>query len=355
MSFRENRHLVCRRTRKCTVSCCKSTTHNNWFLRSFYNMSASVCAFVLTLSALSEATGLLSAPTDVHLTSYNMDLVLRWTQTNEAVSGLTYTTEYKTSVTPDYTVGCVNISSLECHFTRLIPHSISENGKYTGRVRAQLGLKSSAWVESGNITLDQHTIIGPPNVSLTSHGAAIEVAIEDPVFAISALRNVYNYATYNITYWKNSQKEKTRHISNVKQNRVTLSALEPWTKYCVQVHINTERNPKPSQLSEIVCVKTSNVEEGPWKATVVTSVLMLLALGLVVLVVVYWKRILNTLCPKDTLPQHFKEYLLTPPDSTVFQAIQRDQPQEETYFCASIISNDLLPHVNSSDCPGERC
>lgn len=51
-------------------------------------------------------------------------------------------------------------------------------------------------------------IIGPPNVSLTSHGAAIEVAIEDPVFAISALRNVYNYATYNITYWKNSQKEK---------------------------------------------------------------------------------------------------------------------------------------------------
>lgn len=42
-------------------------------------------------------------------------------------------------------------------------------------------------------------------------------------------------------------------------------------------------------------------------AAVVTFVVMAVAVTVVVVTVVYWKKISVFLCPKDTLPQHFKE------------------------------------------------
>ncbi|KAF3842769.1 hypothetical protein F7725_001618 [Dissostichus mawsoni] len=156
-----------------------------------------------------------------------------------------------------YRASCVNISTLECDFTR-IPQSIYQFGKYTGRVRAQSGTETSAWVESNNITLDRETFITSPNVSLLSNAAAIEVIIQDPVFRISSLRALYSSATYNITYWQDGQRQKTKNMSNILQNRVVLSDLEPWTRYCVQVQISTGRRPNHlSQPSTAVCESTT--------------------------------------------------------------------------------------------------
>ena len=42
-------------------------------------------------------------------------------------------------------------------------------------------------------------------------------------------------------------------------------------------------------------------------AAVVTFVVMAMSVALVVVLVVYRKHISHFLCPKDTLPQHFKE------------------------------------------------
>ncbi|XP_034429295.1 interleukin-10 receptor subunit beta-like [Hippoglossus hippoglossus] len=305
-------------------------------------MSAIITAFLLTLSTLCQPTvvlGFLNGPTNVNLTSYNMNLVLRWNPSKGAANNLVYRTEYKTSVTT-YTTGCVNISTLECDFTRLIHPSITENGKYTGRVRAQLGSESSAWVESNHITLDKDTIIGSPNVSLLSNGAAIEVSIKDPVMVISTLRNVYNFATYEITYWKDSQKDKAKPISDIQQNRVVLNDLDPWTKYCVQVQIKILRNTNPSKLSRIVCESTTNEQEPPWVAAMLTFVFMAIAVALVVIVVVYRKSISHFLCPTDTLPQHFKEYLLAPPNSNIYLVMQNSHPPEEIYHKVRIIEDD---------------
>lgn len=48
-------------------------------------------------------------------------------------------------------------------------------------------------------------------------------------------------------------------------------------------------------------------EAAPWVAAIVTFVFMAMAVALVVVAVVYRERISNFLCPKDALPQHFKE------------------------------------------------
>lgn len=73
--------------------------------------------------------------------------------------------------------------------------------------------------------LSSSAIIGSPNVSLFSNGATIEVSIEDPVLAISALRNVYIFATYNITYWKDSQKEKVDTLVSISEYLIQLWIL----------------------------------------------------------------------------------------------------------------------------------
>ncbi|KAM9347251.1 interleukin-10 receptor subunit beta-like isoform 2-T2 [Symphorus nematophorus] len=235
-----------------------------------------------------------------------------------------------------FTSGCVNTSSLQCDFTRLNV-SIIEYGKYTGRVRAQRGAQSSASVESNQISLDQDTLIGAPNVSLLSNGATIDVSIKDPVFVVSSLRRVYILATYNITYWKDGQKETAKSIANLQQNRVVLDDLDVRTKYCVQVQINTERNSRPSELSKPVCERTADKEEAPWVAAVVTFVVMAAAVALVVVAVVNRRSISHFLCPKDALPQHFKDY--PPSNSKVYVAMQNSHPPTEVYHPVSIIAD----------------
>ncbi|XP_075937160.1 interleukin-10 receptor subunit beta-like [Anarhichas minor] len=321
------------------------------------NMSAAMCAFILTLSSALGPTvvsGVLSAPTHVRLTSYNMNLVLMWDSPEGPASSIVYTTEYKSSVAVSFNkVGCLNISNLECDLSHL-NISIFQYGKYMGRVRAQSGTESSAWTESNQITLDKDTIIGSPDVSLSSNGAAIEVSIKDPVFMISALREVYHSATYNITYWQHGQREKARSNSNIQQNRVVLNDLDPWTKYCVQVQIITEWN--PSKPSAAVCESTTSEEEAPWVAAGVTFGIVAISVALVVVTVVYRKHISHFLCPKDALPQHFKEYLLAPPNSSMYLAMRNSHPPDEIYNQVSIIADGrTLEEGQPLEAAGSSC
>lgn len=300
-------------------------------------MSTYIYVVVLTVSALGGSTvasELLRRPTNVRLTSHNMNLVLRWDPPEGTAGGLVYTAMYKSSV-PGYRIGCWNTSSLECDLT---PLTISHFGNYTGRVRAQLGEESSNWAESNHVTLDTDTFIGSPTVSLSSNGATLEVSIQDPVFSISTLRNVYNRVTYNITYWKKGQNETATSIPDKQQNRLVLSDLDPRTKYCVQVQINTDRNRNPSQPSSITCESTANEQETPWVAAMVAFVIMAVAVALLVVAVVYWKSIYHFLCPKDALPPHLEKSLLEHRNSNMY--LPMESPVEEIYHPIRIIAGD---------------
>ncbi|XP_072253714.1 interleukin-10 receptor subunit beta-like [Leuresthes tenuis] len=300
------------------------------------NMSA-VCALILTFSALSGgASGVLSGPTNVQLNSTNLNLVLAWDAPEGAPSGLVYTAQFR-SLVLDYFPGCLNTSALQCD---LPTRDISQYGTYTGQVRAQLGAESSPWAESNKITLDTDTYIGSPIVSILSKEATLEVIIKDPVFSISTLRDVYNFASYNITYWKSEQPEEIKSISNIQQNRVVLNDLEPLSEYCVQVQINTVRNLKPSKPSSIICESTTSEKEVQWVAAVVVFVIMAVIVAAVVLTVLNWKSISQILCPKDTLVQQYKEFLLAPPNSSMFLAMQESQPPKEINHQVRVIADD---------------
>ncbi|XP_042081301.1 interleukin-10 receptor subunit beta [Haplochromis burtoni] len=280
-------------------------------------MAASVCAFILALYALcgsAAGSGGLSAPTHVRLTSYNMDLVLRWDPPEGTTDVLTYTAEYR-SLATGYNNGCTNTSALKCEFTS---SSITVHGNYTGRVRAHRGAESSSWVESNVIVMDRHTFIGPPDVTLHVTGTSLEVSIKDPVFKHSELREAYTSATYHITYWKSSSKEEVETMSDMMQDRVVLSDLDPLSEYCVQVQIITNMNPRPGEYSDVVCERTGDVDATLWVAAVVTFVVMATVVALVVTLVVYWKQISKFLCPEVVLPPHFKESLLLNDPNSIY-------------------------------------
>lgn len=271
--------------------------------------------------------GVLEGPRQVLMTSYNMDMVLRWDPPLGGAPQLVYTTEYNTTVN-SYKPGCTKTRVLHCDFIAVGIH-VSPYGTYTGRVRAHRGLESSAWVESGPLTLDVHTVIGPPNVTLYSSGVHMTVNMGDPVFRISQLRRIYNHASYNITYWKEGEEDTAQSLS-VQQNPVVLSDLEPWSRYCVKVRIKTERNHQ-SQESQVTCEKTTQQEGAPWLEAVVTFVVMAMAVTVVVVAVVYRKKLSIFLCPNYSLPQYFKKNIFETPSSRIYIAMRNYSPPVESY------------------------
>ncbi|XP_060909534.1 interleukin-10 receptor subunit beta-like [Labrus mixtus] len=303
-------------------------------------MCTAVCAFILLFYSLSGSavSGLVSRPSRVRLTSFNMDLVLRWDPPAGAEGDLRYTAQHRGVYTHrelEWIAVCVNVSRCECDLS----HLHSAFGTYEGRVRTQRGEESSEWVVSDILTLDKDTIIGSPAVSLLSHGQYIEVSVTDPEFSNSTLRTVYSSPTYNITYWRDGHKDQAKSIANIQQNPVVLDELDPRTKYCVQVQIHTEINLNPSQSSRTVCESTTNREEAPWAAAVAIFVVMAIAMALVVLTVVYRKRISHFLCPKVSLPQDFV-HLLAPLNSNMYRAMRDSKTPEEVCHPVCVIEHD---------------
>uniref|UniRef100_A0A3P9J354 Fibronectin type-III domain-containing protein n=1 Tax=Oryzias latipes TaxID=8090 RepID=A0A3P9J354_ORYLA len=271
-------------------------------------------------------SGVLNSPTNVQLTSTNMDLVLRWDPPAGAPRDLLYTTELILRG-KSVLICCVNTSALQCELTHLV---VSIYGRYTGRVKAQLGAQSSAWASSDDFLLDKQTSIGPPNVSLYSNGAKLEVSIKDPVFVHSTLRDIYYYATYNITYWKKDRMKEVPFVVDNSQNRVVLHSLDPSTEYCVQVQIIASTAQKPSTPSIVHCARTPSGNHLIKLWNLVAALFVLAGvLTLVVFVVRHWRSLSHFLCPKYAIPEHFKESLLAPPKSSLYLAMQTSQPGEE--------------------------
>lgn len=294
------------------------------------------CGLVASITALCGLTvvsGILS-PRNVRLTSYNLDLVLKWDPPGNVTVEVLYTTGFRRF--PDnaqLTPACVNTSALHCDLTDPnLGLKIMEFGEYSAAVRALTRNQTSEWVHSEKLSMDRDTVIGPPAVSLVSSGAALEVSISDPEFRLSTVANVFGPPKYHISYWPQGHKHMATSVL-VQQNRAVLSDLQPWTEYCVQVHVQvaTKWNVNPPKPSEPVCESTTYEESAPWLAAVMTFIAVALAVALVVTAVHYRKRIVHYLCPKDTLP----EYLNRSSHSPLSLA-----PQEEGFHPVSLIPNN---------------
>ncbi|XP_041699612.1 interleukin-10 receptor subunit beta isoform X2 [Coregonus clupeaformis] len=286
----------------------------------------------LTLHGMTAVLAELPSPSNVRITSINMGLVLEWDSPQNHTENLTYRSEYKWgNDRGSYQAVCWNTTARSCDFTS----HLNKFGVYIFQVRVEREGETSHWVETEEFVMDEHTTLGPPSVTLVSSGADIEVSINDPVLRISEFKDVYNRVTYNITYWKEGQEEWAKPMKDIQLQKVVL-ALEPWTRYCFQVWVVTERFVKHSQPSNITCESTSKGKDRPWVVALVTFVVMAVTVALLGLA--FWRcyRVVSFLRPKAKLPGHFTVYLLDPPCSSVL-ALQNSPQPDEVYHEVTIM------------------
>lgn len=251
----------------------------------------------------------LLAPRNIQLTSYNMDLRLRWSPPENECREVLYWTQLWARHPNEPRAACINTTVLHCELSDpALGLTILEFGTYHASVRAQCGTQLSQWVNSSAVTMDRDTVIGPPDVALDSNREDLEVIVTEPKFHISKMADIYGPIQYNISYWPRGHQDKVSHVL-LQQNRAVLSELEPLTEYCVQVCVRVDfsKNHHPPEASKPLCARTKNKSSAPWLAAVLTFLALALAVVFVVITAVYHRRIRHFLCPKDQLPQHLPE------------------------------------------------
>ncbi|XP_053732286.1 interleukin-10 receptor subunit beta-like [Synchiropus splendidus] len=309
-------------------------------------MFGALLLLVLGVSSRPVTSSALDAPRNVRLTSVNMNLQLEWDPPEGGARDLLYSTQFWARMSPaQVTAGCVNTTRRRCDLSA-VARPVSEFGAYVGSVRAQRGAQTSSWTHSNSLTLFRDTVIGPPGLALLSRGSSLEVVITDPEFSVSSLRSTFPDATYNLSYWREGEQQVQR-IPDAQQNRLVLNELQPWSRYCAEVHIRTELA-GASRPSGTVCESTSSSEEAaPWLAAAVTAAVLALLVALLVIGVRHRQSISYFLCPQEVMPEHWKQYLLAPPSSLLTQ----QAPPTEDYHPLSVLPEQPAEAQRPLDSP----
>ncbi|KAG7463676.1 hypothetical protein MATL_G00179110 [Megalops atlanticus] len=278
-------------------------------------------------------------PKNVTVTSVNFGVVLEWESPRDAPGNLTYSAEfwiYSSGFTPGYR----NINKTRCDFTKYL----TAFGLYKFRVRAELQEETSPWVETPEFSIDKHTHIGAPTVKLISKEGNIEMEIQDPDMRIRKLRDVYSKVSYNIRYWKEDEADEVSMLNDQPQNRVVLLQLEPWTRYCVQAQVYIPFPEKSGEFSKAMCeTSTTDGKVKPWVTALVMLGSMVVVMGTVMVLFLaawYGYTAVKFIYPSVKLPEHFKQYLIEPPHSYIFLAMQNSPQPEEQCHEVFIVSEE---------------
>ncbi|XP_008975952.4 interleukin-10 receptor subunit beta isoform X1 [Pan paniscus] len=297
------------------------------------------------------ALGMVPPPENVRMNSVNFKNILQWESPAFAKGKLTFTAQYLSyRIFQDK---CMNTTLTECDFS-----SLSKYGDHTLRVRAEFADEHSDWVNITFCPVDD-TIIGPPGMQVevladSLHMRFLAPKIENE-YETWTMKNVYNSWTYNVQYWKNGTDEKFQITPQY--DFEVLRNLEPWTTYCVQVRGFLPDRNKAGEWSEPVCEQTTHDETVPsWMVAVIlmASVFMvcLALLGCFALLWCVYKKTKYAFSPRNSLPQHLKEFLGHPHHNTLLFFSFPLSDENDVFDKLSVIAEDS---ESGKQNPGDSC
>lgn len=318
--------------------------------------------------------GKVPAPRNVRLNSVNFRHVLQWDSPVYHGGNLTYTAKYISSCrdaegslselrcrlpkgsTADSENGsnvhCIDVFEDTCQKTLLTKCVFSElhYGVFCLSVRSNFNNDTSDW-ESIHFNPLKDTIIGPPSdLIVKSRTGFLDLSFECPVNEREqrCLSQIYGSWMYIVRYWKEGTSSQVNNVTT-EQSFVTLSNLEPWTIYCLQVQASAPEYKKSGELTGVVCEKTSDDGKLPlW-----ILILAFLGAALVVLSVaicgfylyLYGQRLIKYIFfPTCSFPPHLKEYLSQPVYDTPFPPVNSNEVDE---LCITVT-------VLSEECESKR-
>ncbi|XP_075053286.1 interleukin-10 receptor subunit beta-like [Mixophyes fleayi] len=271
---------------------------------------------IIFVSVWISSFGKVPAPVNLTMYSVNFKNILQWNLSSDLGDDAIYRVHYKldfNSKNNFYKEVCIT-NQLFCDLTMVTYASYV-------RVRAEVNDSVSDWAK---IHFDpyQQTIIGPPEVTVSSRSGFLDVSLSGPKLESdgSSLKDKYGELLYIMAYWKELD---PTHVITMKtsQNTDILNKLEKWTTYCLKVQAYIPEYNKTGRFSPVVCEKTT--DDGrilSWKIAVLflgAMVITIIAtIGLTYAIFKAYKMTRYIFFPSYSFPQHLKEYLSKPFYST---------------------------------------
>ncbi|KAM5181016.1 interleukin-10 receptor subunit beta-like [Mantella aurantiaca] len=261
--------------------------------------------------------GKLPEPTNVRMDSVNFKNILRWNPPPGFMENadVRYTVEYQLDFSKrrEFTAVCMT-QHLECDLSYIIY-------RFYARLSATVGHNQSGWV---TIYFDPYseTVIGPPEVLVSSRSGHLDISMSGPYRESDSekgsIKDKYGELIYRVLYWKEDDPSKLLDV-NTSQSTETLTKLETWTSYCLTVQANIPENEKEGLFSPPICKKTTDDGRIPWWQIAGVFLAMMLftmtaALGLFYFGFTAYRKYLSF--PSYSIPEHLKEYLSMPFNST---------------------------------------
>ncbi|XP_068403087.1 interleukin-10 receptor subunit beta isoform X1 [Eschrichtius robustus] len=293
---------------------------------------------------LVSALGMVPPPENVRMNSVNFKNILQWESPAFPKGNLTFTAQYQSY--RKFQDICTSTVLTECDFS-----SLSKYGDHTLRVRAQFEDEHSDWINITFCPVDD-TIIGPPRIQVEALANSLHMRFLAPKIKNEpetwTMRNIYNSWTYHVQYWKNGSDEKFPVTGQY--DFEVLRNLESHTTYCVQVRGFLPDRNKTGEWSEPVCEQTTADETTP--SWVVAGVLgasvcaaLLLLIGCFVLLRCVYKKAKHAIPPRNSLPQHLKEFLNHPHHSTLLLFSFPLAVENEVFDTLSVITEVSESHT----------
>nr|XP_033804882.1 interleukin-10 receptor subunit beta [Geotrypetes seraphini] len=294
------------------------------------------CWSLLSAFFLLAVSGEMPKPRNVRMESVNLKHILKWDPPIPQPENMTYTAQYKLDLNSPspFISTCLNIKRLECDFSLL-----SFFASYFVRVWAEVQNRTSGCVDI-HFSPASQTIIGPPHVTVISRNGLLDVSLSGPIqeYEQQSLQERYGASwTYKVLYWRKD--DRVPQVTEVvtTQTTETLSDLDPWTTYCLQVQAVVDEYNQTGHLSDEHCEKTTDDGKTPeWVIIILFLVSMAVTGGLVTAsffaILYIYKKTKYVFFPAFSLPPHLKEYLSKPFYNPPFLSLGK---QEETDECCN--------------------
>nr|XP_046261168.1 interferon alpha/beta receptor 2-like isoform X3 [Scatophagus argus] len=196
----------------------------------------------------------LPAPTNVSITSFNMEHTLSFLPGPETPSSARFAVEILQFRRNSWqqVAGCLELTAGQtCSLTQAFNETFDE---YEARVQAFTPNQTSKWTASKRFQPLADTVLGPPDLSVSGCGNCLLLKFKAPT--TKGLQQLRDHHVDLVIQVKRTRDGVQFTLSQPYKEEVTITYLQPGVEYCVSVSLKTLFNFK-SVTGEAHCAFTS--------------------------------------------------------------------------------------------------
>ncbi|XP_030742686.2 interferon gamma receptor 1 [Echinops telfairi] len=305
-------------------------------------------------------------PTNVAIESYNMNPVLHW-EYPAMVPAPVFTVEVKNYGYGLWKAVCTNISLHHCNIFNEIYDPLES---VWARVKARLGQKESAYVETKDFIICKDGKVGPPKLHIREKEDIIIIDIFHPLVIVNGTElgtvfasedTCYSF-TYNVNVKTNGSKAVCITVNECNETQCwsSIPKAQPNTEYCASAEGHDKRWSVSTEKSEEYCIVTASnsSRDSVWIPVVFATVFFVVLILISVFIYCYIKKKpfkrRNNALPKSLLTVVKHATLETKPEAKYISLITSYQPvtsDSESVVGKEPLPPAALPSVHTEDSP----